>query len=218
MRVNGEDRYRYAEKTPQQAIVLKLARVTTGIQATWAVLCAGFTQEAAALQRILDETGSDISFLAGPLTIGQHESAHDKFLLEFFQEEFDEGKTPIQSTQKRDRVPRKKIRAYNARTYTAPDQVDEASAVLSTIDSVYSGYIHSAGIHTMDTYGGAPPRFHVQPQFGTDLLDAAFADFRNHLFRAITHLAIAGFALQQYDVSDRAKSVSDAIGKEFNTF
>lgn len=213
--VNGHRSYRFQEKSLEQAIVLKLARLVTGLQATWAVLNSGFPQEAAALQRILDELGADIMFLAGPLTVGAHEDAHDRFLKDFYQEEFDEGRTPIESTQKRDRLPRKKVRAYIARTYTAEGPVSDASAVFETIDSTYSGFIHAASVHIMDTYGGSPPRFQIEPMYLTSRLDDAFVDFRNYLLRSLTDVGFASYALKQRHIFDKMHSLSDELAIEF---
>jgi hypothetical protein len=214
--MNGHLVYRFTERTAQQAIVLKLARVVTGLQAVWAVLHAGLTQEAAALQRILDELGSDIMFLAGPLTIGQREKVHDDFLTEFYQEEFDEGRTPVEATQKRHRVPRRKIRAYNARTYTADGTISQASAVLATVDSAYSGFVHAASVHPMDLYGGRPARFHVEGMYLTSRLDDSFEDFQNYVFRALTDAAVAARAVGEEDVFVSMRALADELLRDMN--
>ena len=56
--------FRYKEKTIQQAMVQKLARVVSGLHAAWLLLENGFLQEQAAVQRMLDEFHEDILFLA----------------------------------------------------------------------------------------------------------------------------------------------------------
>lgn len=209
--------FRYVEQTPQQAIVLKLSRLVTGLQAVWALLEKGLTQEAAAVQRILDEIGSDVLFLAGPLTIGTHEPTHDQYLADFFQEEFD-ADDPVTSQKPRHRVPRKKIRAYVARTYRDPDDaaVDRAVAVSAFIESAYSGFIHVAGAHTMDIYGGNPRRFHVEGMLGTSVLEEAAADYRNYLFRGLTDLACGAYALGLSALYEELRAESDRVAADYD--
>ena len=56
--------FRYKEKTIQQAIVQKLARIISGLYAARILLEAGFLQEQGAMQRMLDELIEDTIFLA----------------------------------------------------------------------------------------------------------------------------------------------------------
>ena len=79
----------------------------------------GLVLDAGATMRAMDELDSDIMFIAGPLVF-QHarEPRHAEYLAEFFQEEFDHP-DPLQATQRRNRVSRRDIRAYVARTYYA---------------------------------------------------------------------------------------------------
>ena len=63
--------YRHTEMLPQQAIVQKLARLPSGLRAAHVLLDAGFFQEQASLQRLIDEIGEDVIFLSIPLEIGR---------------------------------------------------------------------------------------------------------------------------------------------------
>lgn len=209
-------RHRFVEKLPQQAIVAKLARSVSGIRSVWLLLNGGMTQEAAALQRTLDEIGADVMFLTGPLTIGEKTPDHDRFLDEFFQEEFEDGLTPLDSPQKRNRVPRKKIRAYNARTFTAGNDSHTASTVVATIDDLYSGFIHAAGVHVLDMYGGDPPRFQIEGLSGTSRADEAIADFRNYLHRGLVDMAFGAKAVGLDVLFDSLRSASNEIAARFD--
>jgi len=213
--VGGRRAFRYVERLPQQAIVLKLSRLVTGLEAVWALLERGLPQEAAAIQRILDEIGSDIMFLAGPLTVGKKEPIHDAYLTDFFEEEFHVS-DPVGTQVPRHRVPRKKIRAYVARTYGAVDEpIDKAIAVAAFIEGAYSGYIHVAGAQAMDAYGGIPRRFHIEGMQGTPILDDAAADFRNYLFRGLTDMACGARALGLIKLFDELRVKSDEFAAAF---
>ena len=65
-RVQAGDSFvvRYVEKSIHQAIIQKLARMTSTLHAARILLECGFIQEQAALQRMLDEFNEDIVFLA----------------------------------------------------------------------------------------------------------------------------------------------------------
>src|SRR5688572_6784656 len=62
--------FRYTERTPRQAIVLKLARNVTGLRAARILCLAGLFQEQSALNRMLDEIQDDVTFLSHGLISG----------------------------------------------------------------------------------------------------------------------------------------------------
>jgi hypothetical protein len=104
--------YRYLEKSIRQAILQKLAREVTGLRAVRLLNKAGFLQEQASLQRMLDEFQEDISFLCLAIIYDDFTSHHKEYLDAFYQEEFDNPESAIKSSQKRPMIPRKKIRAF----------------------------------------------------------------------------------------------------------
>ncbi|HWJ75326.1 MAG TPA: hypothetical protein VNX29_19370 [Kaistia sp.] len=153
--LHGDNRaHRYVEHQPRQALVLKSVRLSSALRAGWVLLQNGLVLDAGATMRVMDELGTDIMFIAGPLVF-QHpsEPRHDQYLVEFFQEEFDHP-DPLQATQRRNRVSRRDIRAYVARTYNAGLPVSQVVAVTETIDATFSGYVHGAAVHIMDVYDG----------------------------------------------------------------
>ena len=80
--------FRFIEQTLEQALLLKLARVVTGLRAVDVLLKAGLLQEMAATCRMLDEIGEDIAFLAAPLTNDEITELHKRYLGGFWAEEF----------------------------------------------------------------------------------------------------------------------------------
>ena len=109
---NGYD-YRYKEKSIEQAIIQKLARLVTGLQAITSLNKTGFYQEQAALQRMLDEFEEDITFLCFAIIFNDFTDHHQKYLDYFYEEEFDVPENSIASKQKRGMVSRQK----NTRLY-----------------------------------------------------------------------------------------------------
>ncbi len=191
--VNGNLYYRYADANTEQALVLKSVRLLSALFSLRTLIDRGLHLDAATMMRVLDETGSDILFLAGPkIWQTAPEIIHEQFLTEFFQEEFDH-QDPLKSSQKRSRVSRKKIRAYVARTYSADGDTSTAVNVFATIEAAFSGYVHGAAVHTMDVYNGK--RFQVPMDHHAPPLEALRQQRNYYCCRAISNVAIAAKAL-----------------------
>ena len=188
----GAHAFRHVEKAVGQAIVQKLVRMVSTLHAARLLQNHGFVQEQGALQRILDEIQDDIRFLTYGVICDDRMPLHQRYLDAFFEEEFDAADA-LGSTQKRDMIPRKKIRAYNA-SKGSPKRSLEVEAS-RTIHKTFSGYVHAASPHVMDMYGGDPPRFHMSGMRDTPLQDEHQKDLCNCFYRGTVALALAAKAL-----------------------
>ena len=103
--------WRYQSKSLEAAIIQKLARVVSGLNACVALLEKGLVQELGALQRMLDEFGEDLFFLCDPLISGERTPLHDEYLELFYQEELDAHGIPFLSKQSRPQIQRRRIQA-----------------------------------------------------------------------------------------------------------
>ena len=97
--------FRYLEKTVQQALIQKGARMLTGLRGAHVLLKQGLVQEQAVIQRVLGDLQEDIFFLTYGIIKGELTQTHKDFLADFYHEEFDNPVNPLQSTQKRRTVP-----------------------------------------------------------------------------------------------------------------
>lgn len=186
--------FRFAERSCQQALVLKLARQVSGLYAIDALILHGLVQEQGVIQRTLDEIGEDIFVLAMGLQDGM-EALHNQLLEEFWAEEFDHPGNALKSTQKRGSPPRRKVHAYLARLGGGDRDRSTAQEVNRTISKAYSGYVHAAAPHIMDMYGGNPPRFHVSGMRGTSRLAEHIEDAKNYFYRGLLSVIIVARAL-----------------------
>ena len=178
--------FRYHEHDVHQALVQKLARVISGLHAARLLLAHGFLQEQGALQRMLDEFNEDILFLAYSVIDGDTTQLHREYLAAFFQEEFDNPASAIESTQKRPMVRRQKIRAYlAARIKGAGLDPSRGAEAMRTLDKTYSGFVHGASPHIMEMYYGDPPHFHFRGMLGTTLANEHREDLWNYFYRSI---------------------------------
>ena len=184
--------FRHVEKSINQAIVQKLVRMVSTLDAARLLQNHGFVQEQGALQRILDEIQEDIQYLAYGVIFNDQTSRHQSYLDAFFEEEFDAADA-IGSSQKRPMIPREKIRAYIAsKANPNPSLQVEVSR---TISKTYSGYVHVASPHVMDMYGGNPPRFYMRGMRDTQRHYEHQEDLWNYFYRGTIVLVSAAKAL-----------------------
>lgn len=177
--------FRFVEQTLAQALLLKLARVITGLKAVDALLAKGLLQEMAAMCRILDELCEDISFLTTALTNDEVTELHDRYLRGFWAEEFIDPTNTLARHQKPDAPRRSKVVAYTHRILNPGDNASRISDVHQAISSTYSGYIHAAAPQVMDMYGGDPPHFHIEGMLRTQRMADHVDDGWNYHFRAV---------------------------------
>jgi hypothetical protein len=183
--------YRYEEKSIFQAILLKLAREVTGLQAVRLLNKAGFLQEQASLQRMVGEFQEDIMFLCFAIMFDDLTDLHKKYLDYFYLEEFDNPESAIKSSQKRPMVPRKKIFAYISKHLGKEYGQREVKEVIRTHSKTYSGYVHGASPHIMELYFGSPPRFHLQGAQKSPLYEDHVEDILNYFYRGILDFVFA---------------------------
>jgi hypothetical protein len=198
--------YRFIEQNLEQALLLKLARVVTGLKAVDILLAAGLLQEMAALCRILDELCEDISFLAAARTNDEITDLHARYLLGFWAEEFPDPTNTLARHQKPDAPRRNKVVAYTLRTLNPTIDTSTISDAQNTISSTYSGYIHAAASQVMDMYGGNPPHFHIEGMLQTPLMADHVHDGWNYHYRAI---AAAIFVARAFGDGELSKALGE---------
>ena len=200
--------YRYKEKSIYQAIVQKLARLVTGLQAISLLNKAGLLQEQAALQRILDEFEEDIVFLCFGIIFGEITDLHKEYLAAFYEEEFDDPESAIASTQKRLMIPRKKIRAFISRDRGAGYDQSSTIEVGRTISKIYSGYVHGASPQLMELYFGDTPRFHLSGGTDSPFYGDHVEDLLNYYYRTILSFAFSAKAFGEEALFERIRGFS----------
>ena len=198
--------YRFVEQTLEQALLLKFARVVTGLRAVEVLLKAGLPQEMAATCRMLDEICEDIAFLAAPLTNDKVTELHERYLRGFWAEEFQDSDNTLARHQKPDTPKRSKVQAYVQRTLNPVDNPSQMSDVSQAVSSTYSGFVHASAPQVLDLYGGDPPHFHIEGMQQTPRMDDHVYDAWNYFYRAIAAGIIVARAF-----GDR--SLSRALGE-----
>jgi hypothetical protein len=177
--------FRHRVKNDLLMSYLKCVRAVSSLNAALVLLRNGYVQEVGTLCRCIQDFCDDVLFLATPL--GEKEPSADQRRLveEFYQEDFDQPANPLVSIQKRDRVPRPKIQAGIARIQGHPINPSDATTLHRTIQQVFSGYVHGAYVHTMEMYGGNPPKYHTSGMLHTPRVHEWERQLVNYIYRAV---------------------------------
>ncbi len=158
--------YRYEEQTPEIVVVQKLSRVSTGLKALLVLMQHGLYQEVGAIFRMLDEFGEDISLMCEAIRTERITDIQQQFLDDFFQEEFD-CEEPLDASQRRNRVPRRRVQAALARLEEYELNPSDSQELSRTIANANSGYVHGTSEHILEMYGADPPHYHLDGMLGT---------------------------------------------------
>ena len=211
--VDSKYMYRYEDKSIRQAIIQKLARLVTGLQAVVMLNRCGLLQEQATLQRTLDEFDQDIIFLCHAIIYHDRVELHDRYLDAFYQEEFDSPFNAIESSQKRPMVPRKKILAYISKDRGTGYDQSSTIEVTRTIDKLNSGYVHGASPQLMELYYGEPPRFHLFSSKESPYLEDYSDTILYYFYRAILTFSLSAMAFDNEPLYKKMCDISVEFAK-----
>lgn len=177
--------FRYSKKGIHEALIQKLARFISGLNAVAVLLDAGYVQEVGVLFRTLDEIREDIFFLATAETNSAKTERHDQYLQAFYAESVFSSSEKSLEISKPKLLPRKKIRAHTMNTLGQEVNGSDALAIAESLSTAYSGYVHAASENIMDMYGGNPPHFHLTGMLDTPLQLEAVRASENHFYRGL---------------------------------
>ena len=217
--VGSEYRYRYEDKDIPQAIIQKLARCVTGLQAVDMLNRCGLLQELATLQRTLDEFEQDIIFLCHAIIYHDWTELHDRYLDAFYEEEFDSPFNAIESTQKRSMVKRKQILAYISKDRGTGYDQSSTIEVMRTINKLNSGFVHGASPQLMELYFGEPPRFQLFSSKESPYLKDYSDTVLYYFHRVISVFVLSAKAFENEPLFEKMRSFlaefAKASGREY---
>jgi hypothetical protein len=207
--------YRHRVKNVRLALYLKCIHMISGLNACLVLLKTGHVHEIYSLCRNIDEAGEDVFFLAVPRGKGGGPSDDQtRFVKEFFQEEFQEGKPLLEANTNRDRVSRQRIRVALAQTVGVDKNPSDAIAVHRSLSQTYSGFVHGAYSHLMDLYGGFPGRFRTNGMLGTPRIWECENQLPNYIYRAMAVAAVAAMIAENIAIADRLRLLMKSFRAE----
>ena len=190
--IQKDQAFRCKEQSIHQALIQKLARVQSALRASQLLLQHGYIMELAMLHRAIDETNEDIEFLVCAITNDKITALHKRYLKAFWADEFADEKDPSRSHQSRDMVPRKMIRAYNARILGKNSDFNDGVHAATVVSKVFSGFVHGASPQIMESFGGRPPHFHTRGLGGSPRIPEYTCSLWNYMYRGfLSHILVA---------------------------
>lgn len=177
--------FRYNNKGVHEALIQKLVRYISGLNAINSLLQTGYVQEVGVLQRTLDEIQEDIFFLASSQTNGVFTDRHKQYLEAFYSESVTNRPKGELAIPKPNMVPRKKIRAQTMNTLGQGIDVAQALIAGEGVGTAYSGFVHAASENIMDMYGGIKPHFHTQGMLRTPRIEETILANENYIYRGL---------------------------------
>ncbi len=205
--------YRFDGRTAREAMLQKLVRVVSGLRAADILREAGYVQEQAVIQRVLDEINEDIQFLSGPALFDVETEHHQTYLNSFFEEEADSDSGEL-GAQNRPMVPRKKIRAYIAKIQGPSLDPSTGAKLARQLSKGYSGYVHAASPQIMEMFGGDPPQFAMNGMLATERHDEHSRDLWNQFFRSNVAFALASKAFGNEIRFETHRDIADEVLRE----
>lgn len=177
--VQGITKIRYEKKNIKTICLIKTARIISSLNSILILFEKGFFLEIGVIIRTIKEAISEVQFL---LEIGIDVPllpSQQKYLDNFFKEEFNDFSNPIESAKIDNRVPSKKIRASVTRSLEnlkktfkegeVPEEVEsllknpaEFQKLQEVLLNTFSGYLHYSYSQSMEMVVGNPLEFKLR--------------------------------------------------------
>ena len=211
--VHGHLAFRFEEQSYKQAVILRMARIISGLRAAYLLLHNGYLQEQASLCRMIDEFNEDVVFLCLPL-LGHEETTHNQQFLGALFEEGVTSKSPKEVWHRgRNLVSRRKVRATiaNATFGLGAGNPSDHTAVAALLGNAYSGYVHGAAPHTLEMYDPTEREFLTAGMKSSPFFDDHERDIDNYFARGFYSYGFAGPAFGAPDLGATARSIGDSF-------
>jgi hypothetical protein len=214
--VSGQRQYRYEQHTPYHIAFLKGVRIVSGLIACLFLLKekGGFAQEVMVIVRTLDDFTGEMMFIlenAESDTLTNHQ---EKFLKDFFQEEFVNPNNPLLNEARRDTVPKKNVWASVARQMAPYANQSDLQKMLQVTNDALSGYAHGAYPHIMEMFCGRPTHFHFEGMSGTTRIPMCIQQLEIYTHRAIMAFNLLAKNLGLAALSEFLLETRDYLEKE----
>ena len=211
VKICAQPQFRFSESSVYHVAFLKAVRMVSGLNACLCMLKDGYYQEIMVVLRTIDDFFSDILFILENSEHGKISESQNRFIKDFFKEEFANPANPLENSERRSTVPRKKIWASVARQIGQYANPSDAQKILQVTNDAFSGYVHGAYPHIMELYGGRPPHFHVNGVVGSPRIQTCIKQISFYLHRTILAIGVLTKRLGLVKLSDRIHDIRDCF-------
>ena len=159
---SGRRVFRYPARSAPQAIVQKLARAVSDLDASSLLLEHGFVQEVAILGRALDDLFEDVMFLTKAILADGEQDLLQRYLNNFYDEVIEDPEDVVGSLlKKRSPVQRREVREATERLdlqlFGHVEGFKPTTELQRAVSTIYNSYVHAGSPQIMDMYGGSSP-------------------------------------------------------------
>jgi hypothetical protein len=167
----GQERgFRYENPDVRHFCLLKAVRVASALNAALELARTGYTQELAALMRILSECTKHIEFVLDIDDGEEHRSNVARYLHEFFEDIRRDPEAEIKGVLIREKIVNEQLGKTLDRIATQHGETENrvpAARLFYRSSRAFMFYVHARYPESMDLYGGRPGRFHLRGMRGT---------------------------------------------------
>jgi len=213
-KINGNQVYRFEQANIEEAIILKLARIVSGLRSALVLVEHGLLQEQAAICRMVDEYQEDVTFLSLARIQNDVTELHTQYLEANFKEETHPSQPKNEWHKGRALVSRKKIHAYISFSDQNNSNPSDHNAVQALLKNVYSGFVHAAAVQVLEMHNPIDGCFMTGNQQTSPLYASYKVDLNNYFIRGCYAFRIAAAALEDQEMSMEALTRGDSFDQE----
>jgi hypothetical protein len=166
MYASGMDRgFRYEQPDVKHLCLIKAVRVVSCLNAAIELARNGYTQELAALMRILAECTRHIEYVLDADDSEKHRANVEKYVREFFEDVIRDPDAEIKGVLIRDHIINEQLGKTLDRIaaqYGDTQDREPADRLFWRSSRGFSFYVHARYPECMDLYGGRPGHFHLR--------------------------------------------------------
>jgi hypothetical protein len=182
--------WRFAARDQWPIIAVKAARVVSGLHAMRVLALAGYTQEAAVINRTVDDFLLDVAALFEPQDNDEARAARQRMIDEFYGEPLPHPDFFAELIKGSARAGRKRVSAAAART-VSPAEPSGVADKVRAVSAVLDGYVHGAYAQSMELYDPARHIFKLKGNCGERLVSSLNEQIAIQVERALSLVTVA---------------------------
>jgi hypothetical protein len=162
--------FRYENPDVRHFCLLKAVRVVSALNAAFELARKGYSQELAALMRILSECTRHIEYVLDPDDSEEHQGNVKRYLQDFFDDQERDPAAEIKGVLIREKVINDQLGKTLDKIASLSGETQNravAAKLFHRSSRAFSFYVHARYPESMDLYGGTPGRFHLHGMSGT---------------------------------------------------
>jgi hypothetical protein len=207
---SSHPRFRFGTPTAIHFLYLRAVLVVSGLNAMLHLLERGFAHEIAVLARTVNDFLGEMISTEEAIRTGQPTAGQRRLVEQFFGEH-DGDDVASDAPRQGGFVPKRQIRAAEARAVAADGDTTSWQERLASLDGGLSGYVHGHYAQTMELYEGSTPGGHDGFRLGgmsaPERFDSSQGQIALQVVAALNEVIRLARHLRDEGVADRLETV-----------